>query len=75
MLARSPYDRGWVCLLQPAALAAELPFLKIGRPVVDWYQQEIARLRLAGGPANGGVPQTDWATLEEQFFHPAVRAA
>jgi glycine cleavage system H protein len=74
-IARSPYDRGWVCLVEPAALAAELPFLRIGRPVVDWYRQEIARLRQAGGPAAGGAPQVDWATLEESFFSPSVRAA
>jgi CheY-like chemotaxis protein len=74
-IGRSPYDRGWVCLVQPAALTAELPFLRIGRPVVDWYQKEITRLRQAGGPASGGAPQVDWATLEEQFFRAVVRAA
>jgi CheY-like chemotaxis protein len=74
-VTRSPYDRGWICLLQPSGLAAELPFLKIGRPVVEWYQQEIARLRQEGGPAAGGAPQVDWATLERKFFNPTVRAA
>jgi CheY-like chemotaxis protein/glycine cleavage system H lipoate-binding protein len=75
LLAKFPYDQGWVCLLQPSNLAAELPFLRIGRPVVDWYEKEIARLRQAGGPAAGGAPQVDWATLEENFFGRAARAA
>jgi glycine cleavage system H protein len=70
-VSRSPYDRGWVCLVQPADLAAELPTLRIGRPVVDWYQQEIERLRTEGGAADRGTPLIDWPTLEEKFFAPA----
>ena len=68
----SPYDRGWVCLVQPADLAAELPGLRIGRPVVEWYQKEIERLRQEGGAAEKGTPLIDWATLEEKFFAPAA---
>lgn len=68
---RSPYDRGWVCVIQPSDLAAELPGLRIGRPVVEWYQKEIERLRKEGGAAEKGTPLIDWATLEEKFFAPA----
>ena len=50
-LGQSPYDGGWVCLLDPADLAGELTALRIGKPVIDWYQAEIARLRQIGGPA------------------------
>jgi CheY-like chemotaxis protein len=67
-VTRSPYDRGWVCILQPSNLAAELPSLRIGRPVVDWYQEEIARLLKEGGAADKGNPSVDWRTLEEKFF-------
>lgn len=75
-VARSPYDRGWVCVVQPSALAAELPALRIGRPVVDWYQEEIGRLKSEGGAADGGASLVDWGTLEEKFFAPrAARAA
>jgi CheY-like chemotaxis protein len=70
LLVESPYDRGWVCAIQPEDLAGELPSLKIGQPVVDWYQEEIARLRAAGGPAD-----TNWATLEEEFLARAAAAA
>lgn len=67
-LSRSPYDHGWVCLMQPADLPAVLPTLRIGEPVVTWYQDEIARLRAAGGPAENGAPAVDWATFEQEFL-------
>jgi len=72
-LVRSPYDGGWVCLLEPADLAGELGALRIGKPVIDWYQAEIVRLRQVGGPAEHGAPQVDWGTLQTEFF--AQRAA
>jgi CheY-like chemotaxis protein len=67
-LGQSPYDGGWVCLLDPADLAGELTALRIGKPVIDWYQEEIARLRQVGGPAERGAPQVDWGTLQAEFF-------
>jgi hypothetical protein len=69
-LSRSPYDRGWVCAIEPSDLAADLPALRIGRPVVDWYQREIERLASEGGAADRGTPLIDWATLEEKFLAP-----
>jgi glycine cleavage system H protein len=72
-LRLSPYDGGWVAVVEPTDLAAELPALRIGKPVVDWYQAEIARLRTVGGPAAQGAPQVDWGTLDAEFF--ARRAA
>jgi CheY-like chemotaxis protein len=67
-LVRSPYDAGWVALVEPADLDRDLPALRIGKPVVEWYQTEIARLRAAGGPAAQGAPQVDWGTLDATFF-------
>lgn len=60
LVNESPYDRGWVCLLQPADLAGELPALRIGRPLVAWYQEEVERLRAADA--------ADWAAIERQFL-------
>ena len=34
LLAQSPYDRGWACLVRPSRLGAELEGLRIGQPVV-----------------------------------------
>jgi CheY-like chemotaxis protein len=65
-IIHSPYDRGWVCLMTPSDLASELTTLKIGRPVIDWYQEEIARLRITGAPQAAGT--LDWAVFEQQFL-------
>ena len=64
--SQSPYDRGWICLLQPSDLAGELTDLRIGKPVVDWYQEEIARLRKVEKPG------ADWEALERDFLAPAM---
>jgi len=64
----SPYDRGWACVLEPSDLAAELPGLRIGRPVVDWYQQEIGRLREAWSRAGQRAGEVDWETFEKEFL-------
>lgn len=72
--AVSPYERGWVCVLQPDDLSAELAHLRIGRPVVSWYQEEIERLRKAGGPAVDGTPAVDWKVVEQEFLAPATLA-
>jgi glycine cleavage system H protein len=65
-LIHSPYDRGWVCLMTPSNLAGELDSLKIGQPVITWYQEEIARLRRESGPQATGT--LDWSAFEQQFL-------
>jgi hypothetical protein len=70
LVVESPYDRGWACLLRPSDLAADLAGLRIGKPVVAWYQDEITRLRReleASGPA-----ELAWAELEKRFFGPGM---
>jgi len=66
----SPYDRGWVCLLRPVDLATELGGLRIGRPVVSWYQAEVMRSREE--LAASGKAEWKWAELETRFFGPGV---
>jgi CheY-like chemotaxis protein len=68
LLSESPYDRGWLCALQPSDLAEELPGLRIGRALVDWYQDEIARLRRERDGA--GERELSWAELQRRFFAP-----
>ncbi|WP_306589876.1 response regulator [Geothrix sp. 21YS21S-4] len=67
-VVRSPYDRGWVCLMTPEDLAGELSDLKIGQPVIDWYQEEIARLRMTEAPQAVGTDALDWSAFEQQFL-------
>lgn len=63
LLNTSPYEGGWVCLVQPSDLAGELGTLKVGKPVVAWYQEEIARYRKA--EAGKGLA---WTDFEAQFL-------
>lgn len=71
----SPYDRGWICVVQPSDLQADLAEMKIGKAAIDWYQQEIEELCAAGGPAEDGAPAVDWETLERRFLRPAAVAS
>ena len=68
LASQSPYDRGWVCVLQPSALSADLATLRIGSPVVSWYQDEVQRLRKDTAASASGTLR--WSELEAGFFGP-----
>jgi glycine cleavage system H lipoate-binding protein len=74
LLTRSPYARGWVCTLQPKDLAGELGTLRIGNPVVPWYQAEIERLRQTRDGADAPESAEAWAKFEHDFLRPAATA-
>ena len=69
---QSPYDRGWVCLVQPVDLAGELSTLRIGKPVIEWYQEEVARLRELGKALPEGKQPEDWDAFERNFLKPRL---
>lgn len=66
LVAQSPYKDGWICRLQPEDLASELTELRIGRPVIPWYADEIKRLREMEQAKEGQA--LDWPTLEGAFL-------
>ena len=70
LMTESPYDRGWACLVRPADLAGDLAGLRIGRPVVSWYQDEVTRL--GRELEASGQAEWAWADLERRFFGPGV---
>lgn len=74
LLSRSPYEQGWICLIEPSDLAAELKDLRIGRPVVEWYQEEIERLRSGASTAAGDAAGLDWVAFESAFLAPPPAA-
>ncbi len=67
-VVESPYDRGWLCLVEPSDLAGELPSLRIGQPAVTWYQEEISRYRKVQAAE---AKPLDWASFEQAFLHQA----
>lgn len=44
-LNKSPYEKGWVCLIEPANWLREIGFLKMAQQYKDWINQEFTRLR------------------------------
>jgi CheY-like chemotaxis protein len=66
LMLESPYDRGWACLLRPSDLTTELPGLRIGKPVISWYQDEVVRLRGEMADADGGI--CPWPVIEAKFL-------
>lgn len=65
LVIESPYDRGWVCALRPGDLTADLATMRIGEPVVAWYQEEIARLRREAEEEGGSLK---WPVFEARFL-------
>lgn len=60
-LAIKPFELGWICAIEPANLAGELPALKIGRDAVDWYQQELDRFSALADKLGGDAAAPDEA--------------
>jgi glycine cleavage system H lipoate-binding protein len=67
-LRESPYVHGWVCALAPRDLAAELPQLRIGQPLIAWYQDEIVRLREMGCEDAQALAVEKWPEFERRFL-------
>ncbi|RPI20714.1 MAG: hypothetical protein EHM61_26470 [Acidobacteria bacterium] len=45
LLKADPYQRGWVCVLNPTNLARDLKMLMVGEETKDWIRREIERFR------------------------------
>ncbi len=73
LATQSPYDRGWVCVVQPSELSADLATLRIGAPVVAWYQDEVVRLRKSAAATATGALR--WQELESGFLGPGEAPA
>jgi len=65
IVAASPYETGWLVVVEPDELATDLTHLRIGKPVAAWYQDEIERLRHAHGKTHA---VEDWPRFERQFL-------
>lgn len=67
-VSASPYKDGWVCRIEPSDLAAELGAMKIGKPVVEWYGQEISRLNAERTAQTDPAQPLPWALLQDRFI-------
>jgi ActR/RegA family two-component response regulator/glycine cleavage system H lipoate-binding protein len=67
-LTSSPYKDGWVCRIEPSDLTAELGHLKIGRPVVEWYGEEIGRLQTEKNAQPDPTKPLPWSVLQQGFL-------
>lgn len=45
LLKADPYQRGWVCMLNPTNIARDLKQLMVGEETKDWIRREIDRFR------------------------------
>ena len=68
LITHSPYRDGWVCRIEPSDLTAELAALRIGKPVVAWYSEEIGRLQALRGAQKDPAQPLPWAALEQGFL-------
>ena len=67
-MGHSPYKDGWVCRLEPLDLTGELGQLRIGKPAVDWFSQEISKLQTEKAAQEDPAKAVPWAVLQEKFF-------
>jgi len=45
LIAADPYERGWICTVEPEALSRDLKVLKVGDESRSWLAQEIQRFK------------------------------
>jgi CheY-like chemotaxis protein len=64
-IVENPYGNGWICMLEPRDLNAELKALRIGLPVLAWYQDEITRLQTT---LSKTLPVENIAVLQQAFL-------
>ncbi|MCL4539402.1 MAG: hypothetical protein M1378_07345 [Bacteroidetes bacterium] len=73
VVRKEPYKGGWILLLEPTNLAADIKQLSIGNEAALWLKDEIKRFRnfitaqaeafaTAGSPAPAGVTLMDGGT-------------
>jgi DNA-binding response OmpR family regulator len=67
LIGPSPFERSWMCCIEPSNLSEELRALKIGVDSINWYKEEIAKyteIATAGGAKGAPVTLPDERTNE-----------
>ncbi|MGB3564957.1 MAG: response regulator [Thermoanaerobaculia bacterium] len=81
LLARRPYEMGWICSLVPGNLSADLGSMRIGADAISWFESEIenfqhhlkaARQTQGEGEADDeGIDELAWSVFAATFLTPA----
>jgi len=67
-VGQSPYREGWICQIEPADLSTELGDLRIGKPAVTWYGEELGRLQALKATQEDPARPVTWPALQDGFF-------
>jgi CheY-like chemotaxis protein len=70
-VGQSPYREGWICQIEPADLSSELADLRIGKPAVTWYGEELGRLQALKATQEDPARPVTWPALQDGFFSAA----
>ncbi len=81
LLLLRPFQMGWICAIEPSELSVDLEALRLGADALDWYEEEIARLRRGLGetarraatPDEEAGPEAAWRAFEELFLPAPAR--
>lgn len=71
-VSQSPYREGWICQIEPVDLNADLGDLRIGKPVLTWYGEELSRLQDRKATQDDPAKPLTWPALQEGFFAPTA---
>jgi len=64
ILRRDPYGSGWVAMIAPKSISAELRLLSIADEAAQWLKNEVGRFRdFIRSHAQAGIPSPAGATL------------
>jgi CheY-like chemotaxis protein len=71
-----PYEQGWICMIEPSNLTADLSDMKLGADAVAWYQAQVEsfRRKLAEEMAVNPPPEKAHAATAEQNAEAAWQA-
>jgi len=66
LIKTNPYERGWICCIEPTNLTGDLRSLLIGADAVSWYQKEIDRFREMVKKINHKKQEAETPTEEKE---------
>lgn len=73
LINEHPFEKGWVCALEPSNLPMDLQGFRIGADAIAWYEEEIDRFRAIvteltekNGDTDGDQDKIRWQALNRK---------